>query len=80
MKVFCDLDDFLNAVCGVWGCVYMGAEGCKVDAERPAGRLRGQSTGRTTASLSRVVVMGKDKSRHSQKLCKTKSAQLKDRR
>lgn len=60
-------------------CVCTGAKGRKVDAERPARRLRGQSPGQTTATLSRVVMMEKDKSRHSQKLCKTKSAQPKDR-
>lgn len=57
----------------------MGAEGRKVDAERPAGRLLGQPMGETTGALSTAVLTGKDKSRCSQETCRTKSAQFKDR-
>lgn len=79
MKVFCILDAFLTLCVGVCACAWMGAEGRKVDAERPAGRLLGRSTGQTTGALSTAVLMGKDKSRCSQETCGTKSAQFKDR-
>lgn len=64
---------------GVCACAGMGAEGRQVDAERPAGRLLGQSTGETTGALPTAVMMGKDKSRCSQEIRRTKSAQFKDR-